>query len=87
MTIRIARLITLACLLGMAILVPQSRAADVELPAICGRSPLPEHYGYVSDGNLIRPAVPESPDPLVAYRRPIRHEIRADGLGACRRYH
>jgi hypothetical protein len=70
MTIRIARLITLACLLGTAILVPHSRAADVEKPAIWGRSPIPEPYGYVSDGDLNGPAVPESPDPLVAYRWP-----------------
>ncbi len=33
-----------------------------------GRSPIDEPYGYVTNGSFSGPAVPESPDPLVAYR-------------------
>ncbi len=32
------------------------------------RSPISEPYGYVTNGGFSGPAVPESPDPLVAYR-------------------
>ncbi len=35
-----------------------------------GSSPIAEPYPYVADGGLTGPAVPDSPDPLVAYRWP-----------------
>jgi len=33
-----------------------------------GRSPIDQPYSYVTNGSFSGPAVPESPDPLVAYR-------------------
>jgi len=38
--------------------------------ALSGQSPIPEPYAYVRAEKLGGPAVPESPDPLVAYRWP-----------------
>ena len=43
-------------------------AAEVQVTE--GRSPIAEPYPYVSTGSFTGPAVPESPDPLVAYRWP-----------------
>jgi hypothetical protein len=37
---------------------------------VWGTSPIAEPYPYVSTGSFSGPAVPESPDPLVAYRWP-----------------
>jgi len=37
---------------------------------VWGTSPITEPYPYVSTGSFTGPAVPESPDPLVAYRWP-----------------
>jgi alpha-L-rhamnosidase len=39
-------------------------------PPIFGSSPIAEPYPYVSSGSFSGPAVPLSPDPLVAYRWP-----------------
>ena len=39
-------------------------------PPSLGSSPIPEPYPYVSSGSFSGPAVPLSPDPLVAYRWP-----------------
>ena len=43
-------------------------AAEVQVTE--GRSPIAEPYPYISTGSFSGPAVPESPDPLVAYRWP-----------------
>jgi hypothetical protein len=48
------------------------------LQPIWGSSPMAEPYPYVSSGNFSGPAVPLSPDPLVAYRWPSPQA--ADGL-------
>ena len=40
------------------------------VPPSLGSSPIPEPYPYVSSGSFSGPAVPLSPDPLVAYRWP-----------------
>jgi len=45
---------------------------------ILGSSPIPEPYPYVSTGGFSGPAVPLSPDPLVAYRWP--NPQASDGL-------
>jgi hypothetical protein len=39
-------------------------------PPILGSSPIPEPYPHVNSGGFSGPAVPLSPDPLVAYRWP-----------------
>jgi len=57
-------------LCGLALLVAPGLSAGAEPQAIGGRSPIPEPYAYVSTGSFSAPAVPESPDPLVAYRWP-----------------
>ena len=55
---------------GMALLAWQGVLAGAETQAIWGKSPIPEPYAYVGSGSFSGPAVPESPDPLVAYRWP-----------------
>jgi hypothetical protein len=62
--------IALAASFGSARLVPPRVQAAAQDGAIWGRSPIPEPYAYVSAGSFSGPAVPESPDPLVAYRWP-----------------
>ena len=52
---------------GMAM---QGALAGAEAQAIWGKSPIAEPYAYVGNGSFSGPAVPESPDPLVAYRWP-----------------
>ena len=54
----------------MALLALQDVLAGAETQAIWGKSPIPEPYAYVGNGSFSGPAVPESPDPLVAYRWP-----------------
>ena len=49
---------------GMAM---QGALAGAEAQAIWGKSPIAEPYAYVGNGSFSGPAVPESPDPLVAY--------------------
>ena len=44
--------------------------AGAETQAVWGKSPIPEPYAYVGNGSFSGPAVPESLDPLVAYRWP-----------------
>ena len=56
----------------------QAVATGIPSKAIWGESPIAEPYPYVSAGGLTGAKVPESPDPLVAYRWP---KLRiADGL-------
>jgi hypothetical protein len=55
---------------GMALLAFQGVLAGAEPQAVFGKSPIPESYAYVANGSFSGPAVPESPDPLVAYRWP-----------------
>jgi len=62
--------VALALLSGMVMLASQGLATDTRDQAIWGRSPIPEPYAYVGGGSFSGPAVPESPDPLVAYRWP-----------------
>jgi len=50
--------------------VSQAIVASAESTAIWGESPVSQPYSYVSTGSFSGPAVPESPDPLVAYRWP-----------------
>ena len=45
-------------------------AEPMDRPPIFGSSPIAEPYPYVSSGSFSGPAVPLSPDPLVAYRWP-----------------
>jgi len=52
-----------------ALLAGCSVAAGSPLPVAWGTSPIAELYPYVR-GNFSGPVVPESPDPLVAYRWP-----------------
>ena len=47
-------------------------------PPIFGASPMAEPYPYVRSGSFSGPAVPSSPDPLVAYRWP--NPLATDGL-------
>lgn len=54
----------------IALLAFQSTWAAMESQAILGRSPIPEPYPYVDAGHFNGPSVPESPDPLIAYRWP-----------------
>jgi hypothetical protein len=54
----------------MAWLALPGGLAGAETQAIWGKSPIPEPYAYVGNGSFSGPAVPESPDPLVAYRWP-----------------
>ena len=65
-----ATAVALAASFGLARLVPPGAQAAAPNSAIWGRSPIPEPYAYVSTGSFSGPAVPESPDPLVAYRWP-----------------
>jgi hypothetical protein len=62
--------IALAMPSDLARLVFPGAQAAAQNSAIWGRSPIPEPYAYVSTGSFSGPAVPESPDPLVAYRWP-----------------
>ena len=55
---------------AMAILVLRGTLAGAETQAIWGKSPIAEPYAYVGNGSFSGPAVPESLDPLVAYRWP-----------------
>ena len=55
---------------GMAMPAMQGDLAGAEAQAIWGKSPIAESYAYVGNGSFSGPAVPESPDPLVAYRWP-----------------
>ncbi|MCX6876144.1 MAG: hypothetical protein NTW21_20415 [Verrucomicrobia bacterium] len=48
--------------------VLQGILASAHAGAIWGESPIPEPYPYVAAGRFSGTAVPESPDPLVAYR-------------------
>jgi len=50
----------------------------VSAQAIMGTSPITEPYPYVSTGSFSGVAIPESPDPLVAYRWP--NPKASDGL-------
>jgi len=52
--------------------------AGMHSKALWGESPIPEPYPYVSAGGLTGEKVPESADPLVAYRWP--NPKAADGL-------
>ncbi|MGA2363106.1 MAG: alpha-L-rhamnosidase C-terminal domain-containing protein [Candidatus Aminicenantales bacterium] len=70
--------IALAVLSGLARIVPQGAQAAIQDTLIGGRSPIPELYAYVGAGRFSGPAVPESPDPLVAYRWP--NPKASDGL-------
>lgn len=56
----------------------QTVLAGVQSRAIWGESPIPEPYPYVRAGGLTGARVPDSPDPLVAYRWP--NPQVADGL-------
>ena len=49
---------------------PLSFPLAVSAKPAWGTSPIAEPYPYVSTGSFSGPAVPESPDPLVAYRWP-----------------
>jgi hypothetical protein len=49
---------------------PLTLPAAVSTKPIWGTSPITEPYPYVSTGSFSGPAVPGSPDPLVAYRWP-----------------
>jgi len=66
----IAAGIALAAPACMGRLVPPSAPGNAQRASISGRSPIPEPYAYISAGGFSGPAVPESPDPLVAYRWP-----------------
>ena len=57
-------------ILGTAMPAMQGNLAGAEAQAIWGKSPIAEPYAYVGNGSFSGPAVPESPDPLVAYRWP-----------------
>jgi alpha-L-rhamnosidase len=57
-------------LLWLSALVLQAAAADLAPAPAGGRSPIAEPYPYIARGSFSGPAVPESPDPLVAYRWP-----------------
>jgi len=65
-----ATAVALAASFGLARLVSPGAQAAAQNSAIWGRSPIPEPYAYISTGSFSGPAVPESPDPLVAYRWP-----------------
>jgi len=65
-----ATAIALAASSGSARLVSSGAQAAAPDSAIWGRSPIPQPYAYVSAGSFSGLAVPESPDPLVAYRWP-----------------
>ena len=68
---------TIARLLA-ALAMTHTAALAAEAPALWGQSPIPEPYPYVAAGGLTGTAVPESPDPLVAYRWPA--PTATDGL-------
>jgi len=64
-------------LVGLAVLVTslavqgaESTTGSNSTKPVWGTSPIAEPYPYVSTGSFSGPAVPESPDPLVAYRWP-----------------
>lgn len=67
------RLIQFSSAVGVGFLQSIVTAAPVQ-----GTSPAEEPYPYISTGSFSGPAVPLSPDPLVAYRWP--HPKAADGL-------
>ena len=57
--------------LALAALLLQGTSAGSSPPQIVrGASPIPEPYASVGGGGFSGPQVPESPDPLVAYRWP-----------------
>jgi hypothetical protein len=62
---------------GYAEIILQGTKGSAPAP-ILGSSPIPELYPYVSAGSFSGPAVPLSPDPLVAYRWP--NPQAGDGL-------
>ena len=65
-------------LLWLAGLILHSTVAGAQPSTIGGRSPISEPYPYVVTGSFCGPGVPESPDPLVAYRWP--NPKASDGL-------
>jgi len=66
--------LALAVFAGPAQVVPPNAPPDARTPdqnaPLESRSPIAEPYAYVAPGRFAGPAVPESPDPLVAYRWP-----------------
>jgi len=56
--------------LGLGVVIAGGCAGGGRSPALWGTSPIAEPYPYVAAGRIDGPAVPESPDPLVAYRWP-----------------
>jgi len=70
--------IALAVLSGLARTVSQGDQPAVQDALTRGRPPIPEPYTYVGAGRFSGPEVPESPDPLVAYRWP--NPKTSDGL-------
>ncbi|MCX6327191.1 MAG: hypothetical protein NT144_11160 [Bacteroidia bacterium] len=54
----------------MGLILIQAVEVRAQAPAIWGKSPVKEPFSYVKAGGLTGQAVPESPDPLVAYRWP-----------------
>jgi len=49
---------------------PRRKWAIAQARGILRRSPIPQPYAYLGGGSFSGPVVPESPNPLVAYRWP-----------------
>lgn len=52
----------------LCLLILQTIRVTGQSPVIGIKSPAPQPYSYVSKGSFSNPEIPESPDPLVAYR-------------------